>query len=66
MSHQHHAPVRVLAHIRKLDDCFGQFLVRVVCDYGACREIEPEALARAVCWIHPRSEYPHVDGQGVR
>ena len=47
---QHHAPVRVLAHIRKLDDCFGQFLVRVICDCGAVREIEPEALARLVGW----------------
>ena len=41
---QHHAPVRVLPHIKKLDDCFGQFLVRVICDCGARREIEPEAL----------------------
>jgi hypothetical protein len=24
---QHHAPVRVLTHIKKLDDCFGRFLV---------------------------------------
>ena len=47
---QHHAPVRVLAHIKKLDDCFGQFLVRVICDCGAVREIEPEALARLVGW----------------
>jgi hypothetical protein len=46
----HHAPVRVLPHIKKLDDCFGQFLVRVICDCGACREIEPEALARLVAW----------------
>jgi len=46
----HHAPVRALPHIKKLDDCFGQFLVRVVCDCGACREIEPEALARLVGW----------------
>jgi hypothetical protein len=45
-----HAPVRVLPHIKKLDDCFGQFLVRVICDCGACREIEPEALARLVGW----------------
>ena len=45
---QHHAPVRVLSHIERLDDCFGQFLVRIVCDCGACREIEPEALARLV------------------
>jgi hypothetical protein len=42
--------VRVLAHIKKLDDCFGQFLVRVVCECGAVREIEPEALARLVGW----------------
>jgi hypothetical protein len=48
---QHHAPVRVLPHIKKLDDCFGQFLVRVVCHCGACREIEPEALARLVGWL---------------
>jgi hypothetical protein len=47
---QHHAPVRVLAHIKKLDDCFGQFLVRVICDCGAVREVEPEALARLVGW----------------
>jgi hypothetical protein len=40
----------VLPHIQKLDDCFGQFLVRVICDCGACREIEPEALARLVGW----------------
>jgi len=26
---QHHARVHVLAHIKKLDDCFGKFLVRV-------------------------------------
>jgi hypothetical protein len=42
--------VRVLAHIKKLDDCFGQFLVRVSCPCGASRHIEPEALARLVGW----------------
>jgi hypothetical protein len=42
--------VRVLTHIKKLDDCFGQFLVRVSCPCGASREIEPEALARLVGW----------------
>jgi hypothetical protein len=47
-SPQLHARVRVLTHINKLEDCFGQFLVRVICDCGACREIEPEALARLV------------------
>jgi hypothetical protein len=46
----HHAPVRVLPHIKRLDDAFGPFLVRVVCDCGACREIEPEALAHLVGW----------------
>jgi hypothetical protein len=45
-----HAPVRVLAHIKKLDDSFGQFLVRVSCPCGASRHIEPEALARLVGW----------------
>jgi hypothetical protein len=49
-SPQHHAPVRVLPHIKRLDDCFGQFLVRVICDCGTCREIEPVALARLVGW----------------
>jgi hypothetical protein len=46
----HHAPVRVLPHINRLDDCFGDFLVRVVCECGACREIQPQALARLVGW----------------
>src|SRR5690348_12323871 len=47
---QHDAPVRVLPHIKRLDDCFGDFLVRVVCECGACREIQPQALARLVGW----------------
>jgi hypothetical protein len=42
--------VRVLTHVKKLDDCFGQFLVRVSCVCGASRHIEPEALARPVGW----------------
>ena len=42
--------MRVLSHIKKLDDCFGQFLVRVSCECGASRHIEPEALARLVGW----------------
>jgi hypothetical protein len=42
--------VRVLTHIKKLDDCFGMFLLRVSCACGASREIEPEALARLVGW----------------
>jgi hypothetical protein len=45
--------VRVLAHIKKLEDCFGQFLVRVTCKCGAVREIKPEALARLVGWSAP-------------
>ena len=49
-SHLQHLPVRVLAHIKKLDDCFGQFLVRVTCKCGAIREITAEALARLVGW----------------
>jgi hypothetical protein len=49
-SRQHHGPVRVLTHIKKLDDWFGQLLVRVICDCGACREIEPQAVARVVGW----------------
>ena len=40
----------MLTHIKKLDERFGRFLVRVICDCGACREIEPEALARLVGW----------------
>ena len=46
---QHHALVRVLGHVKKLDDCFGQFLVRVICDCDACREIQKpwRALVRS-------------------
>src|SRR5215469_16743766 len=44
----HRAPVRVLTHTKTLDDCFGDFLVRVVCVCGSCREIESQALARLV------------------
>ena len=50
LSPPHHSWVRVLAHIKRLDDCFGQFLVRVSCPCGASRDIEPEALARLVGW----------------
>ena len=42
----HHAPVRVLPHVKKLDDSLGDFLVRVTCPCGTSRHIEPEALAR--------------------
>jgi len=43
---QHHAPVRVLPHIKKLDDALRHFGVRISCKCGATRECEPEALAR--------------------
>jgi hypothetical protein len=43
---QHHARVRVLPHITKLDDAIGDFIVRVTCPCGTFRHIEPEALAR--------------------
>jgi hypothetical protein len=46
----HRAPVRLLTHIKILDDCFGQFLVRVIRDHGVCRETQPEALVRLVGW----------------
>ena len=42
---QHHAPVRVLPHIERLDGGFGDFPVRVACECGACREITPQAPA---------------------
>ena len=38
--------MRVLPHIKRLDECFGDFLVRVTCPCGTSRHIEPEALAR--------------------
>jgi hypothetical protein len=44
-SRSHHSPVRVLAHIKKLDDCFGDFLVRVTCKCGAVREVFLRARA---------------------
>jgi hypothetical protein len=45
-AYQHHPPVRVLPHTKKLYDCLGAFLVRVTCPCGVARHIEPEALAR--------------------
>src|ERR1700680_3893397 len=38
--------MRVLAHIRKLDDALGHFLIYISCRCGAHRTAEPEALAR--------------------
>jgi hypothetical protein len=49
-SARQHAACERLAHIKRQDDCFGQFLVRVSCVCGAVREVEPEALARLVGW----------------
>ena len=45
---QHHARLRVLPHVKKLDDALGDFIVRVTCPCGASRHIEPEALTRLV------------------
>jgi hypothetical protein len=45
-AYQHHAPVRVLPHIKRLDEALGDFLVRVSCPCGASRHIETEALTR--------------------
>ena len=42
--------MRGLPHIKKLDDCFGDFLVRVKCTCGGLREIPPELLAKRVPW----------------
>ena len=46
----HHSVVRVLAHIKRLDDAFGDFVVRVICPCGAVREIPPQSHARIVGW----------------
>jgi ssDNA-binding Zn-finger/Zn-ribbon topoisomerase 1 len=43
--------MRELRDVKKLDDRFGQFLVRVKCPAcGASRDIAAEALARIVGW----------------
>jgi hypothetical protein len=36
--------VRVVTRIKRLDDGFGDYLVRVVCECGTCRKIQPQAL----------------------
>ena len=41
-----HARVRVLHHIRKLDDALGHFLVQISCKCGMRHIAESEALAR--------------------
>jgi len=44
------AVTRVLTHIKKLDDSFGQFAVRITCSCGASREAPAQSLARIVGW----------------
>jgi hypothetical protein len=39
----HYLRVCELAHVKTLDDCFGDFPMRVICRYGASGHIEPEA-----------------------
>jgi hypothetical protein len=43
-------PVRLLTQVKRLDDLFGDFLVRVICPCAAVREIPPQSLARIVGW----------------
>jgi len=40
----------MLTLTKRLDDCFGDFLVRVVCKCGACREIQPQSFRDCVGW----------------
>ena len=40
---QHHAAVRVLTHIKKLYDCLGQFLVRMICDVARAERSSPRS-----------------------
>jgi hypothetical protein len=42
--------MRILSDIKKFDDAWGQFRVRVTCKCGTRREFNPEALARIVGW----------------
>jgi len=44
----HHAGVRVLAHVKKLDDALAHFRIRIICRCGAQRECEPQALVNLV------------------
>jgi hypothetical protein len=38
--------LRVLTHVKKLDDAPDDFIVRVTCPCGASRHIEPQAFER--------------------
>ena len=46
MPSRHAIPVGRLTHIKRLDDAFGMFLVRIRCKCGAERTCKPDALAR--------------------
>jgi len=48
--HAHRPAVRGLTHINRLDDQFGDSLVRVVCLCGAVRETQPQVLAHLIDW----------------
>ena len=41
-----HTRVRGLPHIKRLDECFGDFLMRVSCPCRASRHVKPAALMR--------------------
>jgi hypothetical protein len=45
-SARHASRMGTLPHIKRLDDAFGMFLVRIVCKCGAERTTKPEPLAR--------------------
>ena len=42
--------MRVFTHIKRLDDVFGDFQVRVIFARDAVCEIPPQSLARLVGW----------------
>jgi len=56
----HRAPVRVLLHIKKVEDALGNFLVRVTCPCGTSRHIEPEALAQRMRCSQRRKKVAEV------
>jgi hypothetical protein len=55
----------VLPHIKRLDDCFGDFLVRLLCGCSAVREIQPHALTRLVGWKVTLLELALTDVRGA-
>lgn len=64
--------MRTLPDIKKLDDCFGMFLVRVICKCGASRDMLPEALARIAGWsttleaLEPRMRCSKCGAKGAQ